>query len=136
MQNEYPYIKNISIEQYRSHEKRICALLLIVSNVAQNVNLIVALQSALCGSILTVIALTLYKIDLDICALLLIISNVVQNVNLIVALQLAFCGIILTVIALTLNNINKGYVHCCSILCKMLIIFLDCTQHSVAVYLH
>ena len=60
----------------------------MISNDVQHVYLIIAFHSALCGSILTVIALTLcnYK---GICALLLIINNVVQHVNLIAALHLA-----------------------------------------------
>ena len=64
--------------QYRSHDKLICGLSLFISNVVQNVNVIVALHAALCGRILRV-ALILYNIDKGICALLLIISNVVQK---------------------------------------------------------
>ena len=55
-------------------------------------NLIVALHSALCGSILAVNSINIdqYKCqDKGICAQLLIICNVEQNVNLIVALQSA-----------------------------------------------
>ena len=39
-------------------QRGICALLLIISNVVQNINLIVALDSAHSGSILAVILLT------------------------------------------------------------------------------
>ena len=50
----------INIVQYRSHDKRICALSLFTSNVVHNVNLIVALHLAFCGSILAVIALGIW----------------------------------------------------------------------------
>ena len=76
----------------------------------QSVNLIVANHSALCDSILAVIALTLCSTDLIINSFVLFISNVVQNVNVIAALHVALCGRILRVIALTLI---KAFVHCC-----------------------
>ena len=66
----------------------------------QNVNLIVALQSALCNSILALLALKLCSIyQLSICALVLIISNVEQIVNLIVTCSQHS-------VAVYLNNIN------------------------------
>ena len=59
-----------------SYDKRICALLFIISNVVQNVNLIAALHSALCDSSYCFNVVQYPSYDKRICALLLIISNV------------------------------------------------------------
>ena len=94
-------INSINIVQFRSHDKQICTFLIVKSNVVLYVDLKVALHSALCGSMLSVMAL-IYNIDKGCSALLLIISNAVQNVNLIVALHSALFSSILAVIFLTL----------------------------------
>ena len=91
-----------------------------------NVNLIVALHSALCGSILALIE-AIPTHDKRICRLLRFISNVVQNVNLIFALQ----STILAIIALTFWSMDVkiiAFVQCCltlAMLYKMLILFLQ-----------
>ena len=56
--SEYTCSNRINIDQYKCQDKGICAKLLIICNVEQNVNLIVALQSA--------IGLTLTNIDVKI----------------------------------------------------------------------
>ena len=72
--------------------KGICALLHIISNDMQNVNRILALHSALRGSVLYSNSINIVRFqchDKTICALLLIISNVVLNINLIVKFVVA-----------------------------------------------
>ena len=64
--------------QYTSHEKRISALSLIINNVVQNVNLIIALYSALCGSIL---ALTLCSLSIVEVSILAVIVLTLTNID-------------------------------------------------------
>ena len=97
--------KSINIVQYPSHDKHICALLLIMSNVVQNVNLSVSLHSALCSRILAL-----------------------------VALHSALCGSTLAIIAIKLCNTHQSeyeLVHCLPTInnfMQILILLLHCTQ--------
>ena len=104
--NLWQYSYNNSINIVQDRQKAFSTLLLIIINVVQNVNIIVALLLTFCGRILTILPITLCSTELINAFVHCCLSkaNVMEIVNLCVAFLSTPCGSKLALKGLTLGN--------------------------------